>query len=188
MPTHDLIAQVRRRAANPSTRTDYAEQGYPELPGPLSVHDLASAEAVLGFPLHALHRRVITDVANGGFGPGDGLLGFPGGRLDHRGRSVLELRDCLGDLPEPVVPLVDWGCAIWTCVDENTGCVLTLADESLVTTQWTLHSWFSDWVGGKSIWAGMFEIRELTGINPFTREPFATTTIGRALGRPYFFR
>src|SRR6185369_472182 len=44
------------------------------LPAPASKAALDAVEARLGAPLPALLRRLYADVANGGFGPGGGLL------------------------------------------------------------------------------------------------------------------
>ena len=45
-----------------------------ELPSPAPAAALDAAEARLGFPLPASLRRIYSEVANGGFGPGGGLL------------------------------------------------------------------------------------------------------------------
>jgi hypothetical protein len=44
---------------------------------------------------HQLHARLFKEVRNGGFGPGYGLIRIPGGSLDARERSVIDLRQAL---------------------------------------------------------------------------------------------
>src|SRR5262249_18916016 len=109
------------------------------------------AERALGFALYPFHRRLLDEVGNGGFGPGDGLIGLPGGSLDVDGRSLVTLRQLLWldaetPLPLPVVPLCDWGDAIWSCIDCATGAILTLSEYGLKETGQTLSSWFEDWI------------------------------------------
>lgn len=98
----DLIERLRERAADPKRRTDapqsisfsgpggtlttqfasldgmlaggFSTDNSTELPSPAPEAALDAAEARLGFPLPAQLRRVYSEVANGGFGPGGGLL------------------------------------------------------------------------------------------------------------------
>lgn len=131
------------------------------------------------------------DIANGGFGPGDGLIGLPGGRLDDDGRSLIELRDVLwtdqetAGLPINVVALCDWGCAIWSCLDVLSGHVLTLDESGLTDTGQTIDSWLADWVAGVSLFEKMFSFTETTMVNPFTKQLIAVRTPASALGTPY---
>jgi hypothetical protein len=46
----------------------------------------------MGCHFYPLHERLFKEVGNGGFGPGDGLIGIPGGSLDVEERSIIELR------------------------------------------------------------------------------------------------
>ena len=55
------------------------------LPAAATESQLADAERRLGFALPPLLRRLYAEVANGGFGPGSGILGVAGGwTTDHR--------------------------------------------------------------------------------------------------------
>lgn len=191
MNEDELICAVRRRAEDPRTRTDYADRGCPDLAPPALAQDVDIAESNLGFPLHPLHRRLLTEVGNGGFGPGDGLIGLPGGRLDGDGRSLVELRAVLwtnavtAGLPPHVLALCDWGDAIWSCMDEQTGHVLTLDEGGLTDTGQNLHDWLAAWVTGTSLFSEMFTFKERMIINPFTKQPMTVRTPARALGEPY---
>src|SRR5690242_1926418 len=75
-----LIHAVRQRAEDRRTRTDYSDRSCPDLAPPAPAQALIDAEAALGFQLHPFHRRLLMEVGNGGFGPGDGLIGLSGGR------------------------------------------------------------------------------------------------------------
>ncbi len=191
MKDDELIQAVRLRASNPATQTDYADRGCPMLPPPASIEDVRRSESVMGFRLHVLHQRLLTEVANGGFGPGDGLIGLPEGRLNDAGQSLIELRESLWTdptttgLPPGVVALCDWGDATWSCLDEVTDEVLTLDETGLVDTGMSLHEWLAVWVSGVSLCEKMFEFEEQSGINPFTRQPMTVRLRGRPLGTPY---
>ena len=85
-------------------------------------------------------------VANGGFGPGDGLIDTTGGRLDVDGRSIVELRGAiLGDMPNWIHPLCDFGCGTWAVVDARSGEVSMLDESGLAATGKDLKVWMAVW-------------------------------------------
>ena len=62
-----------------------------DLPAPASLDSVLEAESALGGPLPPLLRRLLLEVANGGFGPDDGIIGVRGPNLVHteaRSRKV----------------------------------------------------------------------------------------------------
>lgn len=194
MEDNDLIEAIRRRARDPQKRTDMAGVSDALAVPPCSSDAVADAERRLGFALYPLHRRLFEEVGNGGFGPGYGLFGLPGGHTDSDGRSLLELRCCLGEdeehpeLPHGVVPLSEFGCGIWTCIDSLTddGRVLVLDECGLTDTGMSFRSWLADWLNGVDLGKEMFHPGEQKqGINPFTRQPMTFTAAGRAKGTPY---
>jgi hypothetical protein len=79
----------------------------------------------LGFALPPLYRQLLLEFADGGFGPGYGLIGVgrAGGRerlaqvyaqshaADPARRGLFPL------LPRRLVPVVNWGCGIYACLD-----------------------------------------------------------------------
>jgi len=194
MEETSLISAVAKRAANPMTRTDWADRGVPEMAPPATPEQLGQTERVLKCRLHPLHRRLLQEVGNGGFGPADGLIGLPGGRVDHDGRSVVELREQLfadqtgGGVPVQVVPLCDWGDGAWSCIDEDTGHVLMLDEAGLTDTGMSLHDWMSDWANGVSLAEKLFTFEERSGINPFTKRPMTARLRSRPIGTPYLGR
>jgi hypothetical protein len=121
-----LIERIRERVADPLRVRDAAAWVRPleAARPPASPEEVAAAEASLGFRLPPLLRRLYLEVANGGFGPANGLEGVPS--LSHEcGADIVVLYKAYarGDPEEPrlrwpygLVPLVDLGCNIIECV------------------------------------------------------------------------
>ena len=91
-----------------------------------SVAELDAAERTLGYRIPPPVRFVYSNVANGGFGPGYGLVGIGGGmtgfmngtrRWHCEDEYVSQLQQDGFRWPEGVLPICDWGCAIFSCVD-----------------------------------------------------------------------
>jgi hypothetical protein len=97
------------------------------LPAPATEAGLAVAEARLGVVLPPLLRRLYLEVANGGFGPGSGIVGISGGWTTDRGRTIEDLFAEMSDSttedprwvwPAGLVPLVDFS-GTFGCVDAS---------------------------------------------------------------------
>lgn len=84
----DIISALRDRAKGPS-RINEGQR-------PLSFHkplesgELDAVERRLGFALPAGVRQIYGEVANGGFGPGYGLIGLAGGALSDLRRDAVD--------------------------------------------------------------------------------------------------
>lgn len=123
-------------------------------------------ERALGLSLPPLLRELYLQVANGGFGPSDGVIGLPGGATED-GRSLAELYGfmCVTPIddrhwkwPRFLLPILDWGCAIKSCVDcEQAPYAVIRFDpnghqrgtpwESAFSTESpSLEAWFEDWI------------------------------------------
>lgn len=178
-----VIASIARRARSPATRTDLSDVECPPLAPPLTAEELRRAEAATGFPLHPFHRRLLMEVGNGGFGPGDGLIGLPGGRLDDSGRTAVELTRALDDLPPPLLVLWEWGDAFWACLDGATGHVLTLYDAGIVDTGRALREVMGRWAAGVRLWDELFTASPVTDDDRPERAPWVRTI--RPVGVPY---
>jgi hypothetical protein len=91
------------------------------LPPPATSEAVAEAEKVIRFPLPPLLRRLYLEVANGGFGPGKGILGVSGGTAQGTFADIAELYqdgpDPSGRIPAGLVLIYDWGCTTWSLVD-----------------------------------------------------------------------
>ena len=182
----EIIGQVRKRAANPETRTDWGGRALPELSPPASEEALAKAEQALGCVLHRMHRRLLLEVGNGGFGPGNGLIGLTGGCTDEEGRSVVELRDALfgNVIPVRVVPLWNWGDGAWACLDEEKGTVLIVDESGVTDTGFQLSTCMAEWAAGAELTERFFTFEVRSGINPFTKVPTTARSRSRAVGKP----
>ncbi len=186
MPDDDeLLAALRRRASERATRID-SDDAPPPLP-PVAVPDLVSlVEGKLGMALHPFLRRVYTEVANGGFGPGYGLRVLS---LLPDDASLVHIYESFregGSWPQGVLPLWDWGDAAWSCIDNASleGTIITHDDvEGAIETEYHIRSWLRAWVGGVNLWEHIYEDKEVTVTNPFTKKPMLTKVRGFARGK-----
>ncbi|WP_143046892.1 SMI1/KNR4 family protein [Bradyrhizobium erythrophlei] len=186
MTEEQLISAVYKRANNPETRTDYSKIRAKVVGPPATSQSIEATERSLGFSLHPLHRRLLKAVGNGGFGPGDGLIGTADGSLDVDGRSLCELRDAFWpDTNVTLVPLCDWGGGIWSCVDAATGSVVSFSEFGLFNTGQSLHSWLEKWVAGDNLWLEMVVPETTIVQNPRTKEYTTVATVQGMKGDPY---
>ncbi len=91
-------------------------------PPPARPDEIHESEQALGFALPSALRQIYGLVANGGFGPGYGLLGLLGGATDEFGDTAVtryladrQSPDMLW--PEGLVPLCSWGDEITSCAE-----------------------------------------------------------------------
>jgi hypothetical protein len=131
-------------------------------PAPAPAEVVGEAEQIIGYRMPPLLRRLYLEVANGGFGPGYGILGLRGGHTAD-GRTALDLYRQTYDRPAPswparpaaLLPLCHWGCGIYSYVDcsqpdgpiwgsdPNPGRPLA---ESLFSQPFTMAEWLSRWI------------------------------------------
>ena len=132
------VAEIRSTGTtSPDTRAAAQQVGAlmgsparPDLLPPATEAELAAAEAALGQRLPAAIRRSYAEIANGGFGPGAGLLTIQ--------EAAARYRDLRGTTPGPrgtqwptgLLPLVDRDPG-WDCVDLATGTVIAWDPEGL---------------------------------------------------------
>ena len=127
-----------------------------------SAADVRAAEESLGLAFPPLLARVYVEVADGGFGPGAGLLPLEG--------VVRETRDLRSgghtprdrDWPATYVPLVHLDPG-WTCVDVATGAILDWDPEEMTERMSevrfletfserspSVEAWLAKWVSSKT--------------------------------------
>jgi hypothetical protein len=192
----DLFLALRERATALVDRDDPDPEPYPFA----SADEIADAEAQLGFHLPPLLRRLY-GIANGGLGPGvQGLL--PIGEGEGTLVSVYPSNVDSTYVPEPgeagfeqypwpklLLPICDWGCAMWSCLDcrSDDGPIVTASNgDAFVNTGHTLRSWLSAWLSGVDLFEEMFEPGpSRTVINPFTKQPVVFKTQGKPRGVPW---
>ena len=131
-----------------------------ELPSPASEAALVAAEARLGFALPAPIRRVYAEVANGGFGPGGGLLS-----VERAVDSYVEMTS------NPWGPQQVWPAELlpiqaiepgYVTIDVKSGRIVDWDPEELTERSddraWqasfreaasSLEAWLEDWVGSR---------------------------------------
>jgi len=100
--TLELDAEVRRSGSAVGLPD-------PELQLAATAEAVNAAEQAVGFPFPCLLRRLWTEVGNGGFGPGYGLLGLEGGPelVPYRLRQNLRMSNFASSTPAP--PSFTWG-------------------------------------------------------------------------------
>jgi hypothetical protein len=190
----DEILRALRERVSVRRRT---ESGPRVQPLPALAEQISRAEAKIRFSLPPLLRRVY-EIANGGIGPGEGLLAIGDGEdtlvslyssfVDARGEAPKPGEPGFAQYPWPerLLPICDWGCAIWSCLDcrATDGPIVTASNgEPFANTGHTLQSWLSAWLDGVDLFAEMFEPGPtLPGINPFTRQPIVIKGQGKPRG------
>lgn len=166
----ELLERLRTRARYARKATDTASTDWPAkvLP-PASAEEVEVAEARLGFALPESLRQVYLYVGNGGFGPGYGLLGLPGGAVNEDQLNCVSLYEsfCMRDpddphwrWPESLLPVGHLGCAMYACVDcatEEAAIVWfepnphedgELWTDSFIPLAVSLESWLTHWLDG----------------------------------------
>lgn len=127
---------------------------------PASEAAVAEAENVMGLAVPPVLRRVYLEVADGGFGPGYGAQSMPGGRPYGDWLNVVEAWQSLNSssairFPRWLMPLTDWGCAIWSLVDcrDDFGYVWGFdpnggLEQALYWTEQTVAEWLAESLRG----------------------------------------
>jgi hypothetical protein len=127
------------------------------------------AEAQLGFALPPLLRQLYTRVANGGFGPGYGLIGLKGGATDDES-TIVDLYHSFRHRPtrsepwgEKLLPICHWGCSYYSYLDcaLPQAPVLAIDEDRHGHGPWgcafSLHAasfeeWLQRWLDGEDLW------------------------------------
>jgi hypothetical protein len=177
----DLVAKADQLAAQMQAPADLP------LPPPATPGQVEAAEAALGVRLPPLLRRLLLEVADGGFGPGYGLVGVgPAGWRAERGRDLVGLvadrRDPTAEedgrwvWPASLLPVAHLGDVVWACLDlarpgtpvleydpsdldwDDDGAPLDEQD-ALVEVSPSLAGWLADWVDSRT-WAEQAAIQE----------------------------
>ena len=164
MSEEELVARIKELANDPKRRTGSAQM-FPEVPGlpppqPVAPRAVEDAEARMGFHLPALLKRLLTQVGNGGFGPGYGLFGVnlaPSWELSMSIPNVYlqSVADDSYGWPKNLVLICEWGCAYYSAVDCSTlkGEVVNVSGEmDLKPTGSSFAQWMQDWVDGVDLW------------------------------------
>lgn len=168
-----ILAAIRRQITVKITDLE----GYaPARLQPADPNDVADDERQLGFSLPPLLKRVYTQIGNGGFGPGYGLIGLTNGVPDDTGKTgpaiYRQLRgvdpgDPNWTWPEGLLPICHWGCAILSCVDcANPDHRMRIFDPNVHGEgEWadaffeespSFGQWIRGWASGVALWPLMY--------------------------------
>jgi hypothetical protein len=174
-PDKNLLHRLQERNADREGATDGGIHPRKALP-PATAKGLQLAERALGFRLPELVRAMYLQVGNGGFGPEYGIVGTRGGAkldgyaLESRYRDLLRLEkeNAVWCWPAGLLPLANYGCGMWSCVDcayqklpmilwdpNNLDAELEGADARLNWSNsfWdegrSLRKWLDDWLAEK---------------------------------------
>ena len=128
----NLVDAIEKRIASPARLTDYAAITHRTRLPTATHEEIEEAELKIGSPLPAILALLLRDVANGGFGPGDGLLGVgPEGHRYEGADLMLNLPDLYrlnaseDTWDKDQLAIVDFGDVIWGTVSLSTGLVST---------------------------------------------------------------
>jgi len=120
----DLVSKIREKLAEAPGRPSQSGPPQAALYAPLSSQELVLEESRLGFVLPPLLRLLYTQIGNGGFGPGAGLLSLKqmSERIDqtvatlyHQLRASRAKRGAKWQ--EGIVPFAQWGDFVFSCLD-----------------------------------------------------------------------
>ena len=132
----------------------------PAPPPPTSSSAIAEAEALVGAALPESLKELY-GIANGGFGPGYGLLGLRGGFADEMGRTALDIltevpRGRRPGMPAGLLAVCHWGCAIYSFVQCPSGRMFGWDpnprrpgdDVPYFEQEYTIDTWIEAWLDG----------------------------------------
>lgn len=159
---------------------------------PASEDVLAEAESTLGFKIPPLLRLIYANVANGGFGPGYGIIGVKGGRASNLGTlvetyaEIIRGAEYLGLEWKPgLLAFCEWGCNIFSCVDcHDMRYQIVQSEECKIHVQsYTLEEFCTMWLDDVDILGFSSSPRRTREIvNPFTRKKTRVTGAGDPKG------
>ena len=168
-----LIRKVRQRVEVETTRTDHCYLDAPPINRKLSTEEINHFEIQINRPLPLFLKSLYMEVGNGGYGPGYGFIELTDS-LNTDEPSALELyKSFISDLPdgeswpwafwkwpEELVPIIDWGCAIYSCIDCNTGEVyfsdpnveVNKMEDFFTLQSLNLETLLEKWCDGINLW------------------------------------
>jgi hypothetical protein len=133
----------------------------PSPPPPATLAAVEQAESLVGGPLPRTLKRLYLEVANGGFGPGYGVLGLDGGFTDDLRRTAIGILAERDDgsrpgMPRDLFPLCSWGCAIYSFVHCPSGRIIGWDpnpvepedDVPYFEQEYTIETWLAAWLEG----------------------------------------
>lgn len=150
----DLDA-IRVRAFDEKRRTDRAPTFTRALPSRVSETRLSKLESGLGVRLFDEHRQLYLEVADGGFGPGCGLMSID---ADDACDGLEYNFTMLNLLPgHTLIPVVDWGGNSWSCISMECREIITLVDSIFYQVHLGFAEFFLLWADGEELGSRIFK-------------------------------
>jgi hypothetical protein len=167
-----LLRRLAERIGQNPSSLDIAGNVFCAHP-PASEKAVAATEKRLGFGLPLTLRRIYLNVANGGFGPGYGVMGVEGGFTDDLGQTVADLweiyrapypEDPAWKWPEQFLPVCHWGCVVYSAVDcsrePNPVYLIDVGvkevgepmEKIIKLHEPSFEDWLGYWLDGKDLW------------------------------------
>lgn len=133
----------------------------PPPPPPATPAAVEKAEVLVGGPLPPTLTRLYLEVANGGLGPGYGVLGLEGGFTGDLHRTAVDILAERNDglwpgMPGELLPVCGWGCAIYSFVHCPSGQMFGWdpnpaepeEDVPFFEQEYTIETWLAAWLEG----------------------------------------
>lgn len=146
-------SDIERRMSTPASSV---------LPAPATDDAVAAFEARTGVGLPPVLRRVYQEVADGGFGPGEGILPLTMVAAQHDELRSPGVMPRNREWPAGLLPLVSMDPG-WDCVDAASGRIIAFdpeeLDERVSDARWaaafrqlhpSVEAWLTDWVGSRT--------------------------------------
>ena len=172
MTEAELVAHIKELANDPRRRTAISQKlidllgqaPVQPLPPPAARRAVQDAETRMGFQLPPLLEKLLTEVGNGGFGPGYGLFGVDSENASEISMSIpnvylQSVADDSYDWPKKLVMICEWGCGNFSAIDCSAidGEVVDLFDDlERKAKGCTFAQWMEDWVNGVDLWTRDF--------------------------------
>ena len=131
---------------------------------PISETDISPVEREIGFAIPLPLRRFYSEISGGGFGPGCGFYGLLNGTETFPDETVVYLYSVFrkGDpddsaflWPYMLLPILDWGCAIRSCVDCSTPSLPIIRfdpnlpnEDQFQSENFHFEEWLQAWLDG----------------------------------------
>ncbi len=121
------------------------------LPIPATNSDISELEEKLGLTIPPILKQCLLTIANGGFGPSNGLIGTKGGYEGDFGNLEETYRTFHEDptVSTQLLPFCYWGGILFSCVDCTTGKIWVLSGNipmKVFETSMSIDEFFEEWL------------------------------------------
>jgi hypothetical protein len=168
---NNLVHLLKERVLHVPQGTDIVGRHFNAC-APANPAAISAAESVFGYALPPTMRAIFLSVANGGFGPGYGVMGVDGGFTDDQGKTIVSRYQSF-QLPDPEdpewlwesqwLPFCHWGCGVYSIVNCIEPYPVFYADPGVkeigapmqsifIPHKASFDSWLEGWLAGNDLW------------------------------------